>query len=52
MELSATINTESMVKQKLINPCALCDLFTYIMHAEPYRSTFLIILHTIEHVGV
>ena len=30
MELSATLNTESMVKQKLINPRALCDLFTYI----------------------
>ena len=30
MELSATLNTEYMVKQKLINPRALCDLFTYI----------------------
>ena len=29
MELSATLNTESMVKQ-VKNPRALCDLFTYI----------------------
>ena len=53
MELSATLNTESMVKQKLKNPRALCDLFTNaFMHAEPYRSTFLIIVHIIEHFGV
>ena len=45
MELSATLNTESMVKQKLINHC-VTYLHTF-MHAEPYRSTFLIILHTI-----
>ena len=33
----------------------LVHCVTYLhtfMHEEPYRSTFLIILHTIEHVGV
>ena len=30
MELSATLNTESMVKTKVKNPHALCDLFTHI----------------------
>ena len=52
MELSATLNTESMVKQKLKT---LVHCVTYLhtfMHAEPDRSTFLIILHIIKHVGI
>ena len=52
MELSLTLNTESMVKQILKT---LVHSVTYLhtfMHAEPYRSTFLIIVHIIEHVGV
>ena len=52
MELSATLNTESMVKQKLKT---LVHCVTYLhtfMHAEPYRSTFLIIVHIIKHIVV
>ena len=48
--LSGTLNTESMVKQKS-NILAL--FMTYLhtfMHAEPDRSTFLIILQIIIHV--
>ena len=50
MELSATLNTETMVKQKLNT---LMHLVTYLhtfMHAEPDRSTFIIILHIIVYV--
>ena len=52
MELSATLNTETMVKQKL-NTLVLFVTYMYLhtfMHAEPDRSTFLIILHIIVHV--
>ena len=52
MELSATLYTESMVKQKLKT---LVHCLTYLhtfIHAERDWSTFLIILHIIEHVGV
>ena len=51
MELSATLNTESMVTQKLKT---LVHCVTYLhtfMHAEPNRSTFLIILHIIENLA-
>ena len=50
MELSATLNTEAMVKQKLNT---LVHFVTYLhtfMHAEPDRSTFIIILYIIVHV--
>ena len=50
MELSATLNTEAMVKQKLNT---LVNFVTYLhtfMHAEPDRSTFIIILYIIVHV--
>ena len=52
MELLATLNTESLVKQKLKT---LVHCVTYLhtfMHAEPYRSNFPIILHIIEHFGI
>ena len=53
MELSATLNTESMVKQKFKKTLMHCVTYLHtVMHAEPYRSTFLIIVHIIEHVGV
>ena len=52
MELSVTLNTESMVKQKL-KTLVHCVTYLHIfMHAEPDWFTFLIILHIIEHVGV
>ena len=52
MELSATLNTESMVKQKLKTPMHCVTYLHTFMHAEPDWYTFLIILHIIEHDGV
>ena len=49
MELSATL---SLWLTKVKNPRTLCDLFTYIYACRTCISTFLIILHIIEHVGV
>ena len=50
MELSATPDTESMVKQKLNTLVRIVTYFHTFMHAEPDRSTFIIILHIIVHI--
>ena len=50
MELSATLNTATIIKPKLNT---LVHFVTYLhtfMHAELDRSTFIIILHIIVHV--
>ena len=49
MELSATLNTETMVKQKLNTLVHFVTYLQTFMHAEPDRSTFIIIL-IIVHV--
>ena len=50
MELSATINTETMVKQKLYTFVHFVTYLHTCMHAEPDRSSFITILHIIVHV--
>ena len=46
----STLHTESMVKQKLNTLVFFATYLHTFMHAEPDRSTFLIILQIIVHV--
>ena len=48
---SGTLNTESMVKQKLNTLVLFVTYLHTCMHAEPDRSIFLIILQIIVHVN-